>query len=150
RIIREEEPPKPSTRLNTMGEKLTTVSQHRHSDPKKLGQLMRGELDWIVMKSLEKDRARRYETAAGLSRDVQRYLRDEAVNACPPSTSYKLRKLFRRHKGPVLAGTLILLALLAGIVGTTWGLIRANAARADAVREAANRAEALKGKELAL
>ena len=79
RIIREEEPPRPSTRLSTMGDRLPAISARRRSDPKKLGRLVRGELDWIVMKALEKDRGRRYETASGFAADVQRYLHDEAV-----------------------------------------------------------------------
>jgi serine/threonine-protein kinase len=85
RIIREEEPPKPSTRINTQGKAAITISTQRKSDPKRLSQLCRGELDWIVMKCLEKDRNRRYETANGLAHDIERYLHDEAVQACPPS-----------------------------------------------------------------
>ena len=85
RIIREEEPPKPSTRISTLGQAADTVSAQRHSDPKRLSQLVRGELDWIVMKALEKDRNRRYETASAFAADVQRYLNDEPVLACPPS-----------------------------------------------------------------
>ena len=81
---------------------------------------MRGELDWIVMKALEKDRTRRYETANGLARDVQRYLADEPVEARPPSAGYRLKKFVRRHKGQVIAASLVLLALLAGMAGTTW------------------------------
>jgi serine/threonine protein kinase len=90
RIIREEEPPRPSTRISTLGRAATTVSTQRKSDPKRLSRLCRGELDWIVMKALEKDRNRRYETASGFAQDVQRYLADERVQACPPSTSYLL------------------------------------------------------------
>jgi len=116
RIIREEDPPKPSTRLSTMGEKLTLVSQQRHTDTKHLGQLVRGELDWIVMKALEKDRTRRYETATGLARDVGRYLSDEPVQACPPTATYKLRKFARRHKGPMATAALLLACIMAGIV----------------------------------
>src|SRR5438045_6057160 len=86
RIIREEDPPTPSTRLSTLGEKLTAISTHRQTEPKKLSRLVRGELDWIVMKAMEKDRARRYDTASGMARDVERYLVDEPVQACPPST----------------------------------------------------------------
>ena len=83
--------------------------------------LLRGELDWVVMKCLEKQRDRRYETANGLARDIQRYLADEPVEARPPSAGYRLGKFLKRNKGPVLAASLLLLALLAGIVGTTWG-----------------------------
>jgi serine/threonine protein kinase/tetratricopeptide (TPR) repeat protein len=128
RIIREEEPPKPSTRISTLGQAASTVSTQRKSDPRRLSQLFRGELDWIVMKALEKDRSRRYETANSFATDVQRYLADEPVLACPPSAAYRLRKFARRNKGPVLAGTLVFLALVFGVVGTTWGLLRAERA----------------------
>jgi serine/threonine protein kinase/tetratricopeptide (TPR) repeat protein len=125
RIIREEEPPRPSSRMTTLGQAATTASIHRRSDPKRLCQLLRGELDWIVMKCLEKDRTRRFPTANGLGRDIQRYLRDEPVEACPPGAGYRLRKFAKRNKGRVLAVVLVLLALLAGMAGTTWGMIRA-------------------------
>src|SRR5205823_8728947 len=84
RIIREEEPPRPSTRISTLGQTLATVSAQRQTDPNKLGAIVRGELDWIVMRALEKDRMRRYGTANGLARDIERYLADEPVEACPP------------------------------------------------------------------
>jgi serine/threonine protein kinase len=129
RIIREEEPPKPSTRISTLGQAATTVSTNRKSDPKRLSQLVRGELDWIVMKCLEKDRNRRYETASALAADVERYLRDEPVQACPPSAWYRFRKLARRNKGPMLAASLVVLALIGGIVGTTVGMVRARWAK---------------------
>ncbi|HEV2971353.1 MAG TPA: serine/threonine-protein kinase [Pirellulales bacterium] len=125
RLIKEEEPPKPSTRLTESGEAMASISAQRHMEPAKLTKLVRGELDWIVMKSLEKDRNRRYETANAFAADVQRYLKDEPVLACPPSVAYRLRKFARRHKGPVLAANLVVLALLAGIVGTTLGLVEA-------------------------
>ena len=128
RVIREQEPSKPSTKLST-AEGLPTLAANRGTEPAKLTKLIRGELDWIVMKALEKDRNRRYETANGFAMDVERYLADEAVQACPPTAAYRLRKFVRRHKGPVLAGLLILLALLAGVVGTTYGLIRAKQQR---------------------
>src|SRR5213082_4185373 len=96
RMIREEEAPKPSTRLNESGEALATISAQRHMEPAKLTKLMRGELDWIVMKCLEKDRNRRYETAKDFAADVQRYLNDEPVEACPPSAWYRFRKFARR------------------------------------------------------
>ena len=129
RMIKEEEPPRPSTRLSDSGEALASISAQRHTEPAKLTKLMRGELDWIVMKTLEKDRNRRYETANGFATDVQRYLADEPVQACPPSAWYRLRKFVRRNKGPVSAASLILLALVAGVIGTTWGLIRAEQQR---------------------
>src|SRR5205823_11712743 len=89
RMIKEEEPQKPSTRLSDSGEALASISANRHTEPAKLTKLMRGELDWIVMKTLEKDRNRRYETAKDFAMDVQRYLADEAVQACPPSKWYR-------------------------------------------------------------
>ena len=150
RIIREEEPPKPSTRLSASGEALPSISAQRHTEPAKLTKLVRGELDWIVMKALEKDRNRRYETANGFAADVQRYLADEPVQACPPSAGYRLRKFARRNKGPVLAASLVLAALVVGIIGTTWGMIRATHAEADAVREAGEKTVALGEKETAL
>ena len=129
RMIREEEPPRPSMRLSST-DTLPSLATFRHTEPAKLKKLVRGELDWIVMKALEKDRTRRYETASGLARDIQRYLDDEVVEARPPSTGYRIGKFVRRHKGQVIAAGLVLLALLAGIAGTTWGLIRE--ARANA------------------
>ena len=98
RMIKEEEPPRPSTRLSESGEALASISAQRHMEPAKLTKLVRGELDWIVMKTLEKDRNRRYETASGFAADVQRYLNDEPVQACPPSAMYRLRKFARRNK----------------------------------------------------
>jgi eukaryotic-like serine/threonine-protein kinase len=123
RMIREEEPPRPSTRLSTT-DTLPSLATYRHTEPAKLKKLVRGELDWIVMKALEKERTRRYETASGLARDIQRYLDDEVVEARPPSAGYRIGKFVRRHKARVIAASLVLLALLAGIAGTTWGLIR--------------------------
>src|SRR3989449_7145452 len=111
RMIKEEEPPKPSTRLSDSGEALASISANRHTEPAKLTKLVRGELDWIVMKTLEKDRNRRYETANGFAADVQRYLNDEPVQACPPSAGYRLRKFVRRNKGPVVAAGRLLLVL---------------------------------------
>ena len=139
RIIKEEEPPKPSRRLSTMGETLTRVSAQRKTEPAKLSGLVKGDLDWIVMKALEKDRSRRYETASNLARDVQRYLHDEPVEACPPSVRYRLGKLLRRRRGPAIAAALVLLAVLGGIVGTSWGLVRAE--RALQTAEQARQAE---------
>jgi WD40 repeat protein/serine/threonine protein kinase len=124
RIIREEEPPRPSTRLSTT-EELPTVAASRGLDPKKLSGLVRGELDWIVMKALEKDRNRRYESANALATDLERYLHDEPVLACPPGAGYRLRKFLRRHKRPVLAAASLLVLLVVGIVGTAIGLVRA-------------------------
>jgi len=124
RIIREEEPPRPSTRLSESKERLPSISAQRHTEPAKLTKLVRGELDWIVMKALEKDRNRRYETANDFAKDLQRYLHDEPVQACPPSSWYRFRKFVRRNKQAVFAATFIVLALVAGVIGTTWSLIR--------------------------
>ena len=142
RIIREEEPPRPSARLSTAGD-LPGIAARRGTEPARLCRLVKGDLDWIVMKALEKDRDRRYQTANALAMDVQRHLADEPVVAGPPSVRYRLRKFARRNKGPVLAACLVALALVVGIVGTTWGLIRATDARAAAVREARQKTAAL-------
>jgi serine/threonine protein kinase len=113
RIIREEEPPKPSTRLSGSKDSLPSISAQRHTEPAKLTKLVRGELDWIVMKALEKDRNRRYETANGFALDVQRYLADEPVQACPPSAAYRLRKFARRNKVAVALASVVAIALIA-------------------------------------
>jgi serine/threonine protein kinase/tetratricopeptide (TPR) repeat protein len=115
RMIREEEPPKPSTRLNTTVE-LPTIAADRGAEPHKLRGLVRGELDWIVMKCLEKDRNRRYETANGLVRDIERYLRDEPVQACPPSVWYRFRKFARRNKTALVVATLLFVASAASTI----------------------------------
>jgi serine/threonine protein kinase/Tfp pilus assembly protein PilF len=112
RIIREEEPRKPSTRISTLGPAAATVSANRKSDPKQLSRLCRRELDWIVMKALEKDRNRRYETASAFAADVVRYLHDEPVQACPPSMGYRFRKLARRNKVPLAMASLLVAALV--------------------------------------
>jgi serine/threonine protein kinase/Tfp pilus assembly protein PilF len=150
RIIREEEPSKPSKRLSTE-ESLPPLAALRQTEPKKLMALLRGELDWVVMKCLEKQRDRRYETANGLARDIQRYLADEPVEARPPSASYRLGKFLRRNKGPVLAASLVLLALVAGMVGTTLGMLHAERRRVEAEhaqkREAEQRDKAEKARD---
>jgi serine/threonine protein kinase/tetratricopeptide (TPR) repeat protein len=135
RVIREEEPPKPSTRLSTT-EQLPSIAANRGLEPKKLSAMVRGELDWIVLKALDKDRNRRYETANGFAMDIQRYLADEPVHACPPSASYRLRKFVWRHKRAVLTALVVLVALIGGVIGTTWQLVRAE--RAVAAEKAAN------------
>ncbi len=131
RVIREQEPTKPSTRLST-AEGLPTLAANRGTEPARLTKLVRGELDWIVMKCLEKDRNRRYETANGVMRDIERYLYDEPVTAGPPSAWYRLRKFSRRNRAAVLTVAAILFVLVAGIAGTTFGLIRAERRRAEA------------------
>jgi tetratricopeptide (TPR) repeat protein/serine/threonine protein kinase len=131
RIIREEEPPKPSTRLSGT-EELPSVAANRGLDPKKLSSLVRGELDWIVMKALEKDRNRRYETANSFAIDVQRYLADEPVQACPPSAGYWLRKFARRNRAVLLTSSLVAVALLIAMSGVGWA-IRDRSARQSRV-----------------
>ena len=140
RIIREEEPPKPSTRISTLGETRTAMAAHRQVDPHRLGQLVRGDLDWIVMKALEKDRNRRYETADGMARDIQRYLSDQPVEACPPSATYRFRKFARRNRVGLTMAVLVSASLVLGTVVSTWQAIRAT--RAERLAEAARTAEA--------
>jgi len=139
RMVREVEPPRPSTRLST-ADALPSIAAVRGIEPLKLAKLLRGELDWVVMKALEKDRGRRYETANGLARDIQRYLADEVVEARPPSTAYRLRKFVRRHKGQVFAASLVLLSLVAGVVASTYFAIRAGE-EAQAARRAEGEAK---------
>jgi serine/threonine protein kinase/lipopolysaccharide biosynthesis regulator YciM len=131
RLIREQEPERPSVRLSAAAT-APEVAAARGTEPARLAKSVRGELDWIVLKCLDKDRNRRYETANGLARDLERYLANEPVAAGPPGVGYRLRKFVRRHRGPVLAAAVVLVALLAGIAGTTWGLIRADHARQTA------------------
>jgi tetratricopeptide (TPR) repeat protein len=125
RIIKEVEPPKPSTWLSGSGT-LPSVAALRHTEPKKLTRLVRGELDWIVMKCLEKDRSRRFETANGLARDIERYLADEVIEARPPSARYQLRKFVRRHKGQVVATVAVVVALVVGVAAVVTVQLRAN------------------------
>jgi non-specific serine/threonine protein kinase/serine/threonine-protein kinase len=122
RMIREVEPPKPSTRISSASE-LPSIAAKRKLEPKRLARQVHGELDWIVMKCLEKERRRRYETANGLASDLQRYLSDEPVAAAAPSAAYRLRKFVRRNRGPVIAVTVIWFVLIGGVVGTTLGLV---------------------------
>lgn len=157
RIVRDVDAPLLSAKLSSINT-LPNVAANRRTEPKKLATQFRGELDWVLHKALEKDRSRRYSTANGLARDIERYLTNEIVEARPPSALYTLQKLFKRNKGQVLAAGLVLLSLLAGIVGTTWGLIRAEHRRVEAVKAQAeeanqrsiaqaNEAKALEAKE---
>jgi serine/threonine protein kinase len=146
RIIREEEPPKPSTRLSALGETLTTVSTNRQAEPRRLNRAVRGELDWIVMKALEKDRRRRYETANDFAADVMRYLTDKPVEACPPSAWYRFGKLARRHRAAFMTSALVVLALVVGTAVSTWQAIRATRAEATA-RQQRNAATTARGAE---
>jgi eukaryotic-like serine/threonine-protein kinase len=134
RTIREVEPPKPSTRLSTMvNADLTLVARRHGVDPSKFSKLVRGDLDWIVMTCLEKDRTRRYETANGLATDLQRHLNNEPVRACPPSTTYRLQKWVRRNKLAFVAGMAIAASLVIGLTVSTWQAVRATQAKRDAL-----------------
>jgi serine/threonine protein kinase/tetratricopeptide (TPR) repeat protein len=133
RIIREQEPPKPSTRLSGLGATSTAVSDNRQTDPRKLNRSLRGELDWIVMKALEKERQRRYETASGLARDVELYLSGAPVGAGPPSPWYRFRKFSRRNRLILTAASLVALVLIAGTAVSVWQAILARRARAEAL-----------------
>lgn len=142
RIIREQEPPRPSTRLSTLtAPEQTTVAKRRSSEPPQLIDQLRGDLDWIVMKSLEKDRSLRYDTANGLAADVQRFMKSEPVLARPRSFGYYARKFVRRNRVVVAAAAMILLALLLGALGSTWEAIRARKAEREAQSAQSNEAQ---------
>jgi serine/threonine protein kinase len=142
RLIREEEPPRPSTRLSTT-EELPSIAAMRSLEPKKLSGVVRGDLDWIVMKCLEKDRNRRYETANGLAADVQHYLADEPVEACPPSAIHRLRRFGRRNRAILGTAALVSGALVVGLVVALWQAIEADTAAKNAQ---ANESSALAAK----
>jgi WD40 repeat protein len=149
RMVREVDPPKPSTKVRT-AEALPSIAASRDVDPEQLKRALRGDLDWIVMKALEKDRTRRYETANGFAADVLRHLAYEPVQAAPPSRGYRLHKFARKHRGSVIAASLIVVALLAGIAGTSWGLFRADQRRAEAEKARAAEAERVKERDAAV
>ncbi|HQR08357.1 MAG TPA: serine/threonine-protein kinase [Gemmatales bacterium] len=138
RMIRETDPPIPSKRLSS-SESKPSVAANRHTEPAKLGKTLRGELDWIVMKALNKERDRRYESANSFAKDIERYLNHEPVNAGPPSVTYRFRKFARRYRPQVIAATLVLAALIAGFIGTTYGLFEAQK-QAVIAREEKNKA----------
>jgi serine/threonine protein kinase/tetratricopeptide (TPR) repeat protein len=131
RIIREVEPDKPSTRLSRGTDELPTVAAHRRIEPARLTSTIRGELDWIVMKALEKDRSRRYEAVSDLASDIGRHLGGQPVLAAPPSAAYRVRKFVGRHRPAVLGAALVLTALLIGLVGTAAGFRNAMRANRD-------------------
>jgi serine/threonine protein kinase len=137
RRIKEEEPPKPSTRISHSGNRLTTIAATRATEPTRLTKLVRGELDWIVMKSLAKERNRRYETASGFARDVERYLAGDPVDAGPPSALYRMRKYARKHRGPLAAGVAFAVLLLASTIVSASLAIRAMRAESTAREQAA-------------
>jgi serine/threonine protein kinase len=149
RIIREEEPPWPSTRLSESKDSLSSISAQRHTEPAKLTKLVRGELDWIVMKALEKERTRRYETAIGMAHDIERYLHDEPVEACPASTAYRAKKFVRRNRAAFVTATVVTIALVTGTVVSTWQAIRATRAEhlADARLDAESEARAAEAQQ---
>lgn len=132
RIIREEEPSKPSTRVST-SDALPSLAAARQCDPRRMSRTLRGDLDWIALKCLEKDRNRRYETANQLALEIQRYLSDEPVQAGPPSAVYRLQKFVRRNRLKVLAASAVLVALVLGLVGSLWQMNRAIIAERDAI-----------------
>ena len=151
RIIREVEAMRPSTRLmRTLGPPIPIFAEapvpakpatrRPDGELKDVVQRLRGDLDWVILKCLEKDRERRYATAVGLANDVDRHLNHEPVLASPPTAVYRLRKLFRRHRTPILAGALVLLALVGGLVASTWSVLRAR--RAERAAELSRRAGA--------
>ena len=133
RIIREEEPPRPSTRISTLAQQaISTVSEKRNSDPRNLSRLFQGELDWIVMKTLEKDRNRRYETASALADDIERYLHDEPVQACPPSRMYRVRKFASRYRAGIAIVSAFIGLFALGTAISTWQAIEATHAKQQA------------------
>jgi WD40 repeat protein/serine/threonine protein kinase len=138
RLIKEEEPPRPSTRLSSSGAALAGISHQRGSAPGQLTELVRGELDWIVMRCLEKDRTRRYETANGLARDLQHYLADEPVEACPPTAGYKLRKFARKNRKLLATAAAFAALLLLGTAASTWQAVRATQAETLALTNEQN------------
>jgi serine/threonine protein kinase len=146
RLIREEEAPRPSTRLSSLGDSAAALAGNRGLDVRRLAQLLAGDLDWVVMKALEKDRNRRYDTPASFAEDIERYLRREAIHARPPSAVYRVKKFAQRNRAAVLAGAAVAAALLAGAAAATWQAVVATRAKQDAL--AAARAEK-EAKELA-
>jgi serine/threonine protein kinase len=142
RIICEQEPPKPSTRLSSMetardaSASLPDIARKRRTDPASLRRSVRGDLDWIVMKAIEKDRTRRYATAQELAQDIERHLGNEPVTACPPSAGYRLHKMVRRNRGTVVAASLVIGSLVLGIAGTSMGMVRAVRAERRAEQKA--------------
>jgi serine/threonine protein kinase len=139
RLIREEEAPRPSNRLASLGDSAAVPASNRGLEVKRLVQLLAGDLDWVVMKALEKDRNRRYATPGNLAEDIERYLRREAILARPPSTAYRLRKFVQRHRAAVLTAAAVAAALLGGTAAAIWQAVQAT--RAEAAARAAVGAE---------
>jgi eukaryotic-like serine/threonine-protein kinase len=147
RLIREVEPPPPSHRISSSDTR-PSIAANRHIEPAKLTRFVRGDLDWIVMKALAKERSRRYDSAIGLANDIERFHNHEPVSAGPPTARYRLKKFVQRNRGRVISASLVLLALVCGIIGATWGLLEANRQRilADARRKDAEKRLAQKDK----
>ena len=124
RIIREEEPVRPSTRVSTLGDALVTTARHRGVPPASLGRVLRGDLDWIVMKTLEKDRNRRYETVNGLAKDLTRYLDGEPVLAGAPTTLYRVRRVAYRYRAAISTALVIMSAFVIAVAALVWGLLQ--------------------------
>jgi serine/threonine protein kinase/tetratricopeptide (TPR) repeat protein len=138
RIVREVEVPRPSAKLSTL-DTLPNVAANRGIEPTRLSKVLRGELDWVLLKALEKDRTRRYDTVNALARDIQRHLADEMVDARPPSPGYRLKKFVRRNKSQMIAASLVVFALLIGLAAAMWGLLEAR--RQSEAKELARQAE---------
>jgi serine/threonine protein kinase/tetratricopeptide (TPR) repeat protein len=136
RMIRETDPPKASTRLSKLGDTQTSIAEHRRTDPVSLQRQLKGDLDWITMKAMSKDRTQRYASASELASDIMRHLKHDPILASPPSTIYRIRKYVRRHKTGVVAAALVVLAMVIGITGTSIGLVKARLAEKKAKTEA--------------
>ena len=133
RIIREVDPPRPSTRVSTLGASAVEIAMRRRTQVEALSRQLKSELEWIPLKAMRKDPAQRYRTVSELAADVQNYLENRPLSAGPESVGYRARKFVRRNKGPVAAATAVLVVLVAGIVGTSVGFVRAERQRRDAV-----------------
>lgn len=126
RCIRDEEPPRPSTKLSQTPAQLSTIATVRQVEPHQLQRLLRGDLEWVLLKALAKDRERRYDSANSLGQEIQRYLANEPVLAGPPGAAYRAAKFIKRNQATVVAGTLVVASLVGGLIGTTWGLLDAH------------------------
>ncbi len=146
KLVREQEAPTPSSRLS-FASVLPSVAANRQSEPAKLGRYVKGELDWIVLKALSKERDRRYETANGFAMDIARFLNHEPVAAGPPSSAYRLKKFVQRNRGQVIAAGLVLISLVIGVIGTSWGRLEARQQRDTAVRERDEKEKARESEE---
>lgn len=146
RMIQEEEPPSPSNRLCTLGNDATIVARNRRSQVDQLRNTIRGELDWIAMKAVEKDRSRRYDTASALAADIQRYLNHDTVEACPPSLNYRARKILYRNKSLIATTLVVIASLVAGLIGTIWMAREAQTERVRAVAALERANEEIKSK----